>query len=365
LDIRTKLSLLLVAVSLISMALLGAFAYRTSAGLLQEISVRQLDALAEGKKRDLLKVQQHWRKIVKLLSQHVVSQGRFAELTKGEGTDQSQELLKLIALYSEVNGIDGVKIFDSAGVELVAVGKPSLAKLHAMPATDIEYRGTLVNEEKEVQVVLAARIIDQGKLAGGLELIFDAEDLVSIAENVTGLGTTGEVLMFAGGEDGSPVTLLSRRRHMAPMQQGQIIQLSEISEDIQAALTKQSKPLTHVRDDRGQLVWMASRYIPQLKWGLVVKVDASEEEVRSDVLLTALVDIGLSVSAFAILGGALLGLYFARPVQQLAEVVQRLNAGDIDVRALVQGDDEITYLAENLNSYLDTLSKENKRPEDA
>ena len=85
----------------------------------------------------------------------------------------------------------------------------------------------------------------------------------------------------------------------------------------------------------------------------------------NDVLLTALVDIGLSVSAFAILGGALLGLYFARPVQQLAEVVQRLNAGDIDVRALVQGDDEITYLAENLNSYLDTLSKENKRPEDA
>ncbi len=59
------------------------------------------------------------------------------------------------------------------------------------------------------------------------------------------------------------------------------------------------------------------------------------------------------------------GTVFCKTVQQLAEVVQRLKAGDIDVRALVQGDDEITYLAENLNSYLDTLSKENKRPEDA
>jgi methyl-accepting chemotaxis protein len=45
--------------------------------------------------------------------------------------------------------------------------------------------------------------------------------------------------------------------------------------------------------------------------------------------------------------------------------VERLNAGDSDVRAIVQGDDEITYLAESLNSYLDSLGKENKRPGDA
>ncbi len=55
-DYRTKISLALVSVSLISMALLGTFAFKTSAELLQQISVRQLDALAESKKRDLLKV---------------------------------------------------------------------------------------------------------------------------------------------------------------------------------------------------------------------------------------------------------------------------------------------------------------------
>ena len=49
----------------------------------------------------------------------------------------------------------------------------------------------------------------------------------------------------------------------------------------------------------------------------------------------------------------------------IMETRDDIATADIDVRALVQGDDEITYLAENLNSYLDTLSKENKRPEDA
>ncbi|MBT3425683.1 MAG: HAMP domain-containing protein [Gammaproteobacteria bacterium] len=364
-DIRTKLSLLLVAVSLISMGLLGAFAYRTSAGMLQEISIRQLDALAEGKKRDLLKVQQNWRRTIHLLTRHVVSQGRFNGIISSEKTAASQTLMNLISLYAEVNGIASVKIFDATGAEWVTVGQPSLAKQHLMPSTDIEYRGTIVTDAQAVQVVMAARIIDQGKLVGGLELTYDARDLISIAENLTGLGTTGEVLMFSGGLEGSAVTLLSRRRHIGAVQQGQKLEFAEMSADIQAALKNDVEPSSQVMDDRGQLVWMASRYIPELEWGLVVKVDASEEEVRSELLLTALVDIGLSVSAFAILGGALLGLYFARPVQQLVDVVQRFNAGENDVRATIQGDDEITYLAATLNDYLDTVSSPSKRTDDA
>jgi hypothetical protein len=61
LDIRTKLALALVFASLISMGLIGLFAYQTSAQLLQEVSIRQIDALAESKAMDLTKVHQGWR----------------------------------------------------------------------------------------------------------------------------------------------------------------------------------------------------------------------------------------------------------------------------------------------------------------
>ena len=66
-DIRTKLALSLVFVSLLSMGLLGSFAYQTSSSLLQEISLRQLDALAESKARDLLKVNEGWKNQVRLI----------------------------------------------------------------------------------------------------------------------------------------------------------------------------------------------------------------------------------------------------------------------------------------------------------
>ena len=47
--------------------ILGTFAYRTSAELIQQISVRQLDALAESKKQDLLKVHESWENQLRLI----------------------------------------------------------------------------------------------------------------------------------------------------------------------------------------------------------------------------------------------------------------------------------------------------------
>ena len=60
-DIRTKLALALVSVSLLSMLIVGSFAYQTAAERLRQVSERQLDALAESKWSDLNKVLEGWR----------------------------------------------------------------------------------------------------------------------------------------------------------------------------------------------------------------------------------------------------------------------------------------------------------------
>ena len=123
-DIRTRLSLALVFVSLLSMMLLGTFAYYTSSNLLQEISLRQLDALAESKRRDLNKVYDGWEDNLRLVRE--IKQLRYAirdyvENDDPQGLRTIQNTIQGITVA--VKEIDKLIIFDTNGEEITSFGR--------------------------------------------------------------------------------------------------------------------------------------------------------------------------------------------------------------------------------------------------
>jgi methyl-accepting chemotaxis protein len=97
----------------------------------------------------------------------------------------------------------------------------------------------------------------------------------------------------------------------------------------------------------------ATRSLPGLGWGIVVKIDQAEESQRAQRLAKMLRDLGLSIGALAILGGTLLGFQLARPIRELAHIVDIARRGDIDLRAPERGDDEVAFLARSVNELLD------------
>ena len=346
------------AFSLVSMALLGTFAYFTSANLLQEISLRQLDALAESKKRDLTKVYESWEDKVKLLRTREIL--RQAVLNRiAENNPESRQALETIvrAITVALPKIDRLILFDSSGQE-IASSSQSQVSYHSMNlSNEIQFEGTFRNDNG-LSVALSAGLESDGNRFGGILIFFDASEVYDVTEDYTGLGESGE--SFVVVREGNMLKVLNPLRFSADGTNEQIT--TEASDDLQHVFPpSNSMPDISGWDYRGERVWLASRYLENPGWGLVVKVDIDEEEQRAVILRESIFDIAIALSAFAILGGALLGIYLARPIQKLTDIVERMRQGESGLRVSVEGDDEIAYLGESLNLFLDHLEDEQDR----
>ena len=310
-DIRTRLALSLVSVSLLSMALLGAFAYHTAEGLLQEITVRQLDALAEGKKRDLEKIQEGWRGRVELIKQRVISTAGKDDISPKNNL--SRELGHILA---GVDNVSALRVLDYS-IDMV-----------------LDSIGPVI-----------------------MEVVVDGTSLKSVTNNYTGLGETGESMIFKSGAQDN-ILVLNEVRHVVDQKPSTHMSYAKAPFFMTETLARRPGVFIEGAEDYRKVeVWVASRFVADLALGIVVKVDAIEERQRSLQLRSAMIDIGIALSAFAIIGGTLLGLYLARPIHNLAELVQRIRLGESGLRAEVDGDDEIAYLSDSLNALLEHVQK--------
>lgn len=336
------------------MALLGAFAYHTSAGLLQEISLRQLDALAESKKRDLNKVYEGWEDKLRLVRSRTQLSYLIRDYVENESSDALPQIQQTIqGIIVALPQIDKMEIYDVDGEEIASAGRSKVVHDPTSFTDQVTHVGTFHTEDG-LRVAMVTGVTFDGSLVGGIEIIFDASDIFDVTGDYTGLGETGEAFVVMRND--SDLSVLNPLRYDVEIS---ATEQMHASEDMKLVFESEGKQSAEEHSDyRGEQVWLATRYLEKPDWGLVVKVDVSEEEKRANVLQEALVDIAVALSAFAIIGGALLGFYLARPIHDLAVIVERMRHGEEGLRADVKGDDEIAYLAEALNEFLDHLEGE-------
>ncbi|MGZ4968927.1 MAG: ATP-binding protein [Methylobacter sp.] len=201
-------------------------------------------------------------------------------------------------------------------------------------------------------IFIVAPVFNAGKVIGTLALQMDLDKLTAVTSDTTGLGKTGETILAQ--LDGDQALYVGNMRHIPDAAFHYRIPLDKVAKPMRSALSGgHDKGIT--RDYADVEIIGAWRYLPALRWGMVVKMDTSEAFAS----LYSLQKLGLLVLGLVLLAASSVALLFGRalvaPIRQLIIATERIAGGDLNRRAPLVGCDEFQHLAVSFNTMTERL----------
>ena len=336
-DIRTKLVFALVAVALGSMAALGWVMYTSAELTLRESRLEQLDGLAEAKKEGLEQIFLGWIDRVNLVSSRTQLRLTLQEHNHSGGTQATTRIGRILSdAVRAVDVIEALSVYDSERQLVAAAGReidPAVQEevSFAFPVAEgLFYQGVTGAGSDVLRVGFVATLMEDGEILGDLHVRLNAQSILDLAERGSGLGDTGETLVVTMDDQGVPRIL--HRSGNGGSEIWDPIQPDATTDPVRLALAgEEGVHWEGITDDWGEPVWAAVRYLPEAGWGLVVKVDAEEGRASLMAFRNQALRLTLSLGAFAILLGTILGFRFSRPIQDLAVAANRIREGEFSV----------------------------------
>ncbi|MGD8653904.1 MAG: ATP-binding protein, partial [Desulfobacterales bacterium] len=185
---------------------------------------------------------------------------------------------------------------------------------------------------------------DRGQFVSVAAFETDMAVIYELIQNTTGLGKTGETLVAK--KVGNQALFLNPLRHDPGAALKRKVDFGERQAiPIQEALKGNNGSGISV-DYRGQEVIAAWRYIPELDWGMVAKIDIAEAfepvtTLRDFALILSIAAIVLSVCVAFVIAKSL-----SDPIQALQQGVEEVGRGNLDHKVATDARDEIGQLGQ-------------------
>ncbi len=264
----------------------------------------------------------------------------------------------LILISPEGDVIQTVAKEDDLGANLrtIPYRDSELAKVFERAKTLMEtsmsdYKYYLPSDEPAA--FIAAPVLNKGKLIGVIALQVDNDEIRSIVNDFTGLGETGETVVASIEDDQVVFVMHTRHNPHAAFSKKLFIESEEILSIHKAV--KGEKGYGVSLDYRGKDVLAVWRYLPHLRWGLVVKIDTKEafQSITSlrrwSFFIGVITVIGVILTAFLVSGS------ISNPIINLTKTTRRIAGGDITSKVDIKGSVEIGELGTSFNKMMEQL----------
>ncbi|MXS78612.1 response regulator [Nitrosomonas sp. JL21] len=219
-----------------------------------------------------------------------------------------------------------------------------------------------------IAAFVATPIVINGDLKGVLALQIFSQRVFTVIANNVGLTDSGETVV-ARVEDDRTALVMAPLKFDSDAALERRIPLNQPpqSDAIKSALNGESGGgLT--MDYRGKEVVAAWRYLPRMKWGIIVHIDVDEAFASVyEVHFVGLVSLIVTL-VIAVIGAILFNQRVVKPLKQLNQTalkIASLGNCDLSQRVAVAGWDEMKQLAQTFNNMVEQLDASNLKRDEA
>lgn len=207
-------------------------------------------------------------------------------------------------------------------------------------------------------------VIVEEEIIGVLALQFYSEHVFEVLSNNVGLGETGETVVVRLEDDQTALVMSPLNADPDAALTREIPLNTPYSVALENALSGKSGA-SITQDYRGTNVVTVWRYLPRMKWGMVVKKDVDEAFANvHKVRQYALIILGLTLLG-VIFGAFLFNRRVVLPLKQLNRGALEIAAGNLHQRVTIAGWNEMRQLGHTFNIMVERLNASNQERRNA
>ncbi|KUI97830.1 sensor histidine kinase [Vibrio sp. MEBiC08052] len=356
---------------------MGAFGYisnQAGANLLNQSVDKLLNTVATNQQDRLYSLLHAWKDRVALIASRTQLRLSFNDYLRNPN---QQSLKKMDSIIQDaINSVSKVKSIQLKKVsgEIVTQTAPNQAnkvaatlELTDNSQNDIVLKTMTRDLNGGLYIHIESPMILQGEQIGVMVVTLAADELLSSTQNDTGMGISGETILFTENRAGKLVYITPLRypQHLTKPADKASFALADDGSLIQA-IEYHTQDIIRSNDYRNTDVIAVARYLRELNWIIIVKVDQHEIMQPMKHYQYLLVLAACVLGIIAIIIGQALGQAISAPIVKLAADSRRIRLGEHQLRAKVSPTQakELNELARSFNNLAENLLTTNNELED-